>query len=161
MNLQGKGDNKAFGYALSMATNALETEGKTSKTDFAFKMLGQVGVLKKMLPMASKGMVKQEPLQKVVSTIKVLIGANKINSMLGGSGSLIGKAAGLRSNLGLIKMGMSALGGGCQQDKLSSLIGSAMSSVDLLEKGGFAAKKAEPTLKTQLSGIMDLAKGLL
>ncbi|MFT6204933.1 MAG: hypothetical protein ACJA1O_002547 [Spirosomataceae bacterium] len=36
-----------------------------------------------------------------------------------------------------------------------------MSSVDLLEKGGFAAKKAEPTLKTQLSGIMDLAKGLL
>jgi hypothetical protein len=161
VNLQGKGDNKAFGNALSMATNALETEAKSSKTDFASKMLGQASLLKKMIPMASKGMVKQEPLQKIVSTVKMLIGANKISSMLGGGGSLIGKAAGLKSNLGLMKMGMSALGGGSQQDKLGSLIGSAMGSVDLLGKGGLVAKKAEPTLKTQLGGIMSLAKGLL
>lgn len=161
MNLQSKGDNKAFGSALSMATNALETEARASKTDFASKMLGQVGVLNKMLPLANKGMVKQEPLQKIVSTVKFLLGANKISSMLGGGGSLMGKAAGLKNNLGLMKMGMSALGSGSQQDKLGSLIGSAMSSVNLLEKGGLVAKKAEPTLKTQLSGIMDLAKGLL
>jgi hypothetical protein len=125
------------------------------------KILGQVGVLKKMLPMASKGMVKAGPLQKIISTVKMLIGANKISSMLGGGGSLIGKAAGLKSNLGLMKIGMSALGGGSQQDKLGSLIGSAMGNVDLLGKGGFAAKKAEPALKTQLGGIMNLAKGLL
>jgi hypothetical protein len=106
-------------------------------------------------------MVKQGPLQKVASTVKMLIGANKISSMLGGSGSLIGKAAGLKSNLGLMKMGMSALGGGSQQDKLGSMIGLAMGNVDLLGKGGFAAKKAEPALKTQLGGIMNLAKGLL
>jgi hypothetical protein len=161
VNLQDKGDNKAFGNALSMATNALETEGKVSKTGFASKILGQVGVLKKMLPMASKGMVKAGPLQKIISTVKMLIGANKISSMLGGGGSLIGKAAGLKSNLGLMKIGMSALGGGSQQDKLGSLIGSAMGNVDLLGKGGFAAKKAEPALKTQLGGIMNLAKGLL
>lgn len=161
MSLQDKGDNKAFGSALSAATGALETEAKASKTDFASKMLGQVGVLNKMLPLASKGMVKQGPLQKIVSTVKLLLGANKISSMLGGGGSLIGQAAGLKSNLGLMKMGMSALGGGSQQDKLGSLIGSAMGNVDLLGKGGLIAKKAEPTLKTQLGGIMDLAKGLL
>lgn len=161
MSLQGKGDNKAFGNALSAATGALETEAKASKTDFASKMLGQVGVLNKMLPLASKGMVKPGPLQKIVSTVKMLIGANKISSMLGGGGSLIGKAAGLKSNLGLMQMGMSALGGGSQQDKLGSLIGSAMGNVDLLSKGGLVAKKTEPALKTQLGGIMDLAKGLL
>ena len=161
MSLQGKGDNKAFGNALSAATGALETEAKASKTDFASKMLGQVGVLNKMLPLASKGMVKPGPLQKIVSTVKMLIGANKISSMLGGGGSLIGKAAGLKSNLGLMQMGMSALGGGSQQDKLGSLIGSAMGNVDLLSKGGLVAKKTEPALKTQLGGIMDLSKGLL
>lgn len=161
VNLQDKGDNKAFGNALSAATNALETEAKSSKTDFASKMLGQTSVLKKMIPMASKGMVKKGPLQKVVSTVKMLIGANQISSMLGGGGSLIGKAAGLKSNLGLMKMGMSALGGGSKQDKLGSMIGSAMGNVDLLGKGGLAAKKAEPALKNQLGGIMNLAKGLL
>lgn len=161
MSLQGKGDNKAFGSALSMATNALETEAKASKTDFASKMLGQVGVLNTMLPLASKGMVKEGPLQKVVNTVKLLIGANKISSMLGGGSSLIGKAAGLKSNLGLMQMGMSALGGGSQQDKLGAMIGSAMSNVDLLGKGGLVAKKAEPALKTQLGGLMDLAKRML
>ncbi|MDP5139903.1 MAG: hypothetical protein NWP83_05450 [Spirosomaceae bacterium] len=161
LSLQGKGDNKAFGNALSMATGALETEAKASKTDFASKMLGQVGVLNKMLPLASKGMVKAGPLQKIISTVKMLIGANKISNMLGGGSSLIGQAAGLKSNLGLMKMGMSALGGGSKQDELGSLIGSAMGNVDLLGKGGLVAKKAEPALKTQLGGIMNLAKGLL
>lgn len=161
VNLQDKGDNKAFGSALSMATNALETEAKASKSDFSSKMLGQVGVLNKMIPMASKGMVKKGPLQKVVSTVKMLIGANKISNMLGGGGSLIGQAAGLKSNLGLMKMGMSALGGGSQQDKLGSMIGSAMGNVDLLGKGGLTAKKTEPALKKQLGGIMNLAKGML
>lgn len=161
LSLQGKGDNKAFGNALSMATNALETEAKSSKTDFAAKMLGQTDLLKKMLPLASKGMVKAGPLQKIISTVKMLIGANKISNMLGGGSSLIGQAAGLKSNLGLMKMGMSALGGGSKQDELGSLIGSAMGNVDLLGKGGLVAKKTEPALKTQLGGIMNLAKGLL
>ncbi len=161
MSLQDKGDNKAFGDALSVATGALETEAKASKTDFGSKMLGQVSVLNKMLPLAGKGMVKAGPLQKVVNTVKMLIGANKISSMLGGGSSLIGQAAGLKSNLGLMKIGMSALGGGSKQDELGSMIGSAMGNVDLLGKGGLVAQKAEPALKTQLGGIMNLAKGLL
>lgn len=161
MSLQDKGDNEAFSDALSKATGAFEKEAKESKSDFSPKMLSQVGLLSKMLPLASTGMVQKGPLEKIISSIKMLIGANKISNMLGGGGSLVGKAAGLKSNLGLLKTGMSVLGGGEKQDQLGSLIGSAMGNVDLLEKGGLTAKKAEPALKTQLGGIMSLAKGLL
>jgi hypothetical protein len=161
MNLQGKGDNKAFGNALSSATNALETEAKSSKTDFASQDAWANEYIEKNDSVGKQRYGKARAVAKGCQHGKMLIGANKISSMLGGSGSLIGKAAGLKSNLGLMKMGMSALGGGSQQDKLGSMIGLAMGNVGLLGKGGFAAKKAEPALKTQLGGIMNLAKGLL
>lgn len=160
ISMQEKGDNQGLGDALSAATGALETEAKASKTDFAPQLLSQVGLLKNMLPLAGTGMIKQGPLQKIVSTVKLLLGANKLRGMLGGGSSLIGQASALKDNLGLMKMGMSALGGGSQQDKLGSLIGSAMGNVDLLGKGGLVAKKAEPTVKTQLGGILDMAKGM-
>lgn len=159
MNMQEKGD-KGFGDALSAATGALETEANASKTDFAPQLLSQVGLLKKMLPLASTGMVKQGPLQKIISTVKLLLGANKLRGILGGGSSLVGQASALADNLGLIKMGMTALGSGSQQDKLGSLISSAMGNVDLLGQGGLMAKKAEPTVKTQLGGILNMTKGM-
>lgn len=68
--------------------------------------------------------------------------------------------SGLTSNLGLMKTGMSVLGG-ASQDKLGGLLSSAMSGVGNLSKGGMAAKAAEPAVKKQLGGILDFVKGAI
>jgi hypothetical protein len=155
--LQEKGDNTALASTLSTSVEKLEKEANTSNGDFKDKLLGSIGGLKSMIPLASKGLVKQNGLQKIVSTIKLLLGANRLSSMLGGNKSLLGQASGLTSNLGLMKMGLSAMGG--SSDKLGGFIGTAMSGVGQLEKGGVGAKTAEPALKKQLGGILDMVKG--
>ena len=69
----------------------------------------------------------------------------------------MGSVSGLTSNLGLMKTGMSVLGG-ASQDKLGGLLSSAMSGVGNLSKGGMAAEPAE---KKQLGGILDFVKGAI
>jgi hypothetical protein len=158
--LNEKGDMAGLEMSLTKTTEKLEKETGESKGDFKDKLLSSVGGLKAMIPMVSKGLVKQNALQKIISTIKLLLGAQRLSGMLGGGGSLLGQAAGLKSNLGLMKMGMSALEGGAG-DKMGSLLTNAMGSVAQLEKGGMGAKTAEPALKKQLSGLMDMVKGAL
>jgi hypothetical protein len=160
MNMQEKGDNKGLANALSGISSGLEKEANDNGGDFKDKILGQVGGLNKLIPLASKGMVKQGPLQKVISTIKLLLGANRVSNMLGGGGSLIGKAAGLKSSLGLMSAGSSILGGG-QGDKLGGLISGAMGNVDKLDGNKMAATAAEKGLKGQLSGMLDMVKGAI
>lgn len=156
LSLQKSGDKAGLEKTLNLSAVALEKETKESKGDFKDKLTSSLGGLKSMIPLASKGLVKQNALQKLVSTIKLLLGANRISGMLGG-GSLVGKAAGLKSNLGLMQMGMSALGGG-GGDQMGSLIKGALGGVGNLEKGGLAAKAAEPALKKQLGSILDIVK---
>jgi hypothetical protein len=115
--------------------------------------------LNKLIPLASKGMVKATPLKKIVNTIKLMLGANRIGNMLGGDGGLIGKASALKSGLDLIKSGSSILGG--NSHTLEKLIGGAMGNVDKLDGGGIAAKAADKTLSSQLGGILGIAKGIL
>ena len=156
LSLQKNGDSEGLEKTLNLSALALEKETNESKGDFKDKLTSSLGGLKSMIPLASKGLVKQNALQKLVSTIKLLIGANRISGMLGG-GSLVGKAAGLKSNLGLMQMGMSALGGG-GGDQFSSLVNGALGGIGNLEKGGLAAKTAEPALKKQLGSILDIVK---
>jgi hypothetical protein len=158
--LNEKGDMAGLEMSLTKTTEKLEKETGESKGDFKDKLLSSVGGLKAMIPMVSKGLVKQNALQKIISTIKLLLGAQRLSGMLGGGGSLLGQASGLKSNLGLMKMGMSALEGGAG-DKMGSLLTNAMGSVTQLEKGGMGAKTAEPALKKQLGGLMDMVKGAL
>lgn len=160
MSMQSKGDNKGLANALSGISSGLEKEANDNGGDFKDKLLGQVGGLKKMIPLASKGMVKEGPLKKIINTIKLALGANRISNMLGGGGSLIGKAAGLKSSLGLMSAGSSILGGG-QADKLGGLISGAMGNVDKLDGNKMAAKAAEPALKNQLGGILSMVKGAI
>lgn len=160
LSMQQKGDNDGLSNALSGISTGLEKEANENGGDFKDKMLSQVGGIKKLIPLASKGMVKQDPLQKLVSTVKLLLGANRLSNMLGGGGSLIGKAAGLKSSLGLLSAGSSVLGGG-QADKLGGLISGAMGNVNKLEGNSMAAKAAEPALKNQLGGILGMVKGAL
>jgi hypothetical protein len=154
-----KGDMPALEMAMTKVQTQVEKQAGEGNSDFKDKLLTAAGGLKNMIPMLSKGATKTTELQKIISTIKLLLGAHKLSNMLGGGGSLLTQAAGLKSNLGLMKMGMSVLGG--KGDQMGSLIGSAMSGVAQLEKGGMGAKTAEPALKKQLGSILDLAKGAL
>lgn len=160
LSMQEKGDNKGLANALSGISSGLEKEANDNGGDFKDKILGQVSGIQKLIPLASKGMVKQGPLQKLVSTIKLLLGANRISNMLGGGGSLIGKGAGLKGSLGLLSAGSSILGGG-NSNKLGGLISGAMGNVGKLDGNAMTAKAAEPAVKSQLSGILNMVKGAI
>ncbi len=161
VSMQKNGDNSGLTKALTESASMLEEETNDSKGDFKDKLLSSVGGLKGLIPLASKGLVKQNALQKIVSTIKMLLGANRISSLLGSGGSLLGKGVTLGGNLSLMKMGMSALGGGSSSDKIGSLISDAIGSVGNLDSNGLAAKAAEPAIKKQLGGLLDLVKGAI
>lgn len=160
LSMSSKGDNKGLASALSGISTGLEKEANDNGGDFKDKLLSQVGGVKKLIPLASKGMVKQGPLKKLINTIKLMLGANRVSNMLGGGGSLIGKAAGLKSSLGLMQAGSSVLGGG-KADKLGGLLSGAMGNVDKLGGSKMAAKAAEPALKNQLGGILSMVKGAI
>lgn len=159
-SLQAKGDKDNLAKVLTSAASGVEAQAGETKNSFGKKLLSQAGLLKQLIPLASKGLVQKNTLGKIVSTIKVLLGAGKISSLLGSGSSLIGQAAGLKSNLGLIQAGMSVLGNGSGQ-KLGTLVSAALGTVGKIEKGGITAKATEPLLKNQLTGITDTLKNLL
>ncbi len=159
LSLQEKGDNKGLGDALGMISKGVEKEVGESGGDFKSGLLSQVSGLNKMIPLASKGMVKAGPLKKIINTIKLMLGANRLGNMLGGGGSLIGKASALKSSLSLMKGGSSVLGS--NSGKLDGLIDGAMGNVSKLSGGGIAAKAADKALPGQLGGILSMAKGIL
>ncbi|WP_055148800.1 hypothetical protein [Jiulongibacter sediminis] len=159
ISLQKSGDNKALGDALGVLSKGLETEANETGGDFKAGLLNQVSGLNKMIPLASRGMVKAGPLQKIISTIKLMLGANRVGNLLNGGGSLMGKASLLKSGLGMMKGGSSILGDNANQ--FSSLIDGAMGNVNKLGGGGIAAKAAEKALPGQLGGILNMAKGIL
>ena len=106
--------------------------------------------------MISAGGVQSGVLQKAIALVKMALGANQLSSILGGK-NLLGKTAGLTSNLGLMKSGLSLLGGTTAASG-GSLISGALSSVNLLKTGGAAA---EPKVRDSLGGVLNFAKGLL
>ncbi|MFT5883990.1 MAG: hypothetical protein ACI9IP_000441 [Arcticibacterium sp.] len=158
MSLQKKGDNKGLTTALGSLTAGLEKEVGETGGDFKAGLLSQVGSLKKLIPFASKGLLKAGSLKKIINTIKVMLGANRLGNMLG-VGSLLGKAAAVKSGLGLMKAGSSIMGS--KSGELNDLIGSAMGNSDKLDGGGLAAKGAEKVLSGQLGGILTMVKGVL
>ena len=140
VSLSGKGDNAAAAEALTQGTAALESEAKGSSGSLKDKLLSKAGDLKSLIPLASGGKLQSGILGKAVSAVKMLIGANRISSLLGkGDSGLLGNASSLTSNLGLIKAGSSILGSD-SQSKLGGLIGEATKSVGALDKKGMAGK---------------------
>ena len=150
------GDKAATVTALKASTASLEKTASASKGDFKDKLMGQVGNLKKLIPLAESGMLGGGILQKAAGLAKMAIGANQINSLMGG-GSLLGSASALTGGLGLLKSGLPSLGGASASTG-GSLISSAMSAVGSLSSGGAAA---EPAAKSALGGVLNFAKGVL
>lgn len=156
VSANASGDKVATVQALKSSTAALEKTASTSKSDFKDKLMSQVGNLQKLIPLAESGMLGGGVIQKAAGLAKIALGANQISSLLGG-GSLLTKATALTSNLGLLKGGLSALGG-TSASTGGSLISSALSSVSALSTGGAAA---EPAVKSSLGSVLSFAKGIL
>ncbi|MGA0556272.1 hypothetical protein ACO2Q8_06465 [Larkinella sp. VNQ87] len=154
-----KGDKAETVKALQEGTTALETEAKSSTGSLKDKLLGQVGNLKKLLPLAQSGLLKGDVLQKAVSLAKMALGANQVEKLMGG-GNLVSKVSGLTSNLNLIKSGLSVLAGNSASQG-NSLITSALGGLSKLSKGGPLAKAAEPAVKGQLDSVLGFVKGVL
>ena len=156
VSLSDKGDAKGAADALTKGTNALESEAKSSDGDLKSQLLKKTGDLKSLIPTIAGGKASSGLLAKGVSAIKMLLGANRISSLLGkGDSGLLGKASSLTSSLGLVKSGSSILGSG-EQGKLNSLIGDATKSVSGLDKSGMAGKLAAKTAAPQLGSIVKL-----
>jgi hypothetical protein len=161
VSLSQKGDNAGVADALRLGNTALEKEANGSGGDLKSKLLGKAGDLKSLIPLASTGKLSSGVLGKAVNAIKMLIGANRISSLLGkGESGLLGNASSLTSNLGLIKAGSSILGGSTQSS-LSSLLGNATKSVSGLDKGGAAGKLAATAASKQLGSIVKLVGSAL
>lgn len=150
------GDKAATVLALKSSVASLEKTASTSKTDFKDKLMAQAGTLQKLIPLAESGMLGTGVIQKAASLAKIALGANQLSSLLS-AGSLVSQASALTSNLGLLKTGLSSLGG-VSGTTGGSLVGSALSSVSALTAGGAAA---EPAAKNSLSSVLSFAKGIL
>ena len=156
LSLSAGKDNAATAMALTKTVESIEKSTGSSSGDFKDKLMGQVGNLKKMIPLVKTGGVQSGVLQKAIAMVKMALGANKISSLLGGK-SLVGQASALTGNLGLMKSGLSLLGGSSAASG-GALISTAMSSVNLLKTGGAAA---EPKVRDSLGGVLNFAKGIL
>ncbi|MEO6686814.1 MAG: hypothetical protein ABIN24_12660 [Dyadobacter sp.] len=154
--LSAKGDTAATVKALTAGTTALETEAKSSTGDLKGKLLSKVGDLKSLIPLASGGKLQSGVLGKAVSAVKMLLGANRISSLLGkGESGLLGNASSLTSSLGLVKAGSSVLGSGTQS-QLSGVLGEATKAVSGLDKIGLAGKLAATASSNSLGSIVKL-----
>ncbi|MCE7040330.1 hypothetical protein [Dyadobacter sp. CY312] len=161
VSLSTKGDKTGTAEALTQSSAALEKEANSSGGDLKSKLLGQAGNLKSLIPLASTGKLSSGILGKAVNAVKMLLGANRISSLLGkGESGLLGNAASLTSNLGLIKAGSSILGAS-SQSQLGGLLGEATKSVAGLNKGGVAGKVAAAAANKQLGGIVKLVGSAL
>jgi len=156
LSLSAEKDNAATAMALSKTVESIEKTSESSSGEFKDKLMGQVGNLKKMIPLVSSGSVKGGVLQKAVAMVKMALGANKLSSLLGGK-SLVGQTSALTGNLGMMKSALSLMGGSSAASG-GSLISTAMSSVNLLKTGGSAA---EPKVRDSLGGVLNFAKGML
>jgi hypothetical protein len=161
LKMQENGDNNGLASTLTSLSGVLEKEVEDGEeNEFSKGLKSQMGGLKALIPLASKGEVKAGPLQKLINTIRMLAGANRVKKLLGGkSGGLGSNLGALSSGLNLMKAGSSVLGD--KSSGMSSLLDGALGNVSKLGGGGVAAKAAEPALTKQLGGILDLAKGIL
>lgn len=141
VSLTQKGNNSSeLVNVLNLGSAALSKElsaGGSGNNNLTSKLLGQAGILKNLIPLATQGNLKVDAISKVVNTIKLLLGANRISNLLGGGKSnLLGNAAALTSNLGLLKAGSSVLGGD-SSNILGGLINGVTKNIGKFDKKGF------------------------
>lgn len=158
VSLSESGKKTELAETLKSGSFALESEANTRGNEMKDKLLGQAGALKGLIPLASEGTLKTDVLSKVVNTIRLLVGANRINNLLGeGKEALLGNAEELTANINMLQSGKAALDGK-EQDKLGSLLEAASEPVKKLDDEDTGAKMAASAVKKTLGKIVDLVK---
>ncbi len=158
VSLSKKGEKEELVEAIKSGSFALESEANTRGNEMKDKLIGQVGVLKSLIPMASEGTLKTDVLTKVINTVKLLVGANQINNLLTeGREGLLGNAQTLAGSLNLLQSGKAALDSK-QQGKLGDLLAAASETVKKLDGNDTVAKAAASAAKKTLGKIVELVK---
>lgn len=156
-----KSEGPQIASMLSTGVSALEREANTGNADIKSKLLGQIGALKGLIPLATSGKLDLGSLSKIVNTIKMLVAANRLKTMLsGGKSSLSQNTTGIVRNLNLLKAGSSVLGSGVQ-NKFGKLLGSTTKSVGKLDKSGLFGKLAASTTDKKLGKLVSLVTSAL
>ncbi len=152
----GKGDKKMAVSELKVGIANLKNEVSKSPGSLKDKILGQSSALEKMLPMVQSGSLKGGVLAKAAGLAKLGLLHQRVESLLGGAGSLTSKLGLLTNNLKGLGGAMGVLGaaggGG------SSLLSGALGGLSKLSGGGPMAAAAEPAVKGQITKLLDMVK---
>ncbi|MCP9763558.1 hypothetical protein EGI31_11380 [Lacihabitans soyangensis] len=155
------GNGSQVADLLGKGVSMLEQEANTGGAEMKSKLLGQVGGLKNLIPLATSGKLNAGSLGKIVNTIKMLVAANRLKNMLGGGkSSLLGKGSAITSNLNLLQSASSVLGSGVS-GQFSKLLSSTTKSVGKLDKSGLFGKLAAGATEKKLGKLVNLVSGAL
>jgi hypothetical protein len=151
-----KSNGPQIASLLGTGVSVLEQEANTGNADIKSKLLGQVGALKGLIPLANSGKLDLGSLSKIVNTIKMLVAANRLKTILsGGKSNLSQNKSGIVKTLNLLKAGSSVLDSGFQ-NKFGKLLGATTKSVGKLDKNGMFGKLAASATNKKLDKIISL-----
>ncbi len=156
-----KSDGPQIASLLGTGVSVLEREANTGNANIKSKLLGQVGALKGLIPLANSGKLDLGSLSKIVNTIKMLVAANRLKTMLSsGKSNLSQNKSSIVKNLNLLNAGSSVLGSGVQ-NKFGKLLGSTTKSVGKLDRNGLFGKLAASATNKKLEKIISLVTSAL
>lgn len=158
ITLSKNGNNIPLTETIKSASTTLKVWAHTRGFDMQDKLLYQVELLNGLIPIAEAGNLKTEELNKVVNTIKLLVGINQINNLLSeGKNALLGNAKSITSSINLLQIGKVILDSR-QQNRLGSLLDIASKTVKKLDEKDSGAKMAASSIKNTLEKIVNLVK---
>lgn len=160
LSIVKSGDQGKLAGVLGGAMIGLQSEAKSSTSDFGPKILSQVGGLAKMLPMLKSGKADLGAIQKIINTVKMLVAANRLSGLLK-SGNLSQNKSGLLSNVSTLKSGLGLLEGAKGVKKISKVLDLVTKKSDKLDLGGRAGKIAQKVITKKLRASLGKLSGLL
>lgn len=156
-----KSEGPQIASLLGTGVYLLEREANTGNADIKNKLLGQVGALKGLIPLATSGKLDLGSLSKIVNTVKMLVAANRLKTMLSdGKSNLSQNETNIVRNLNLLKAGSSVLGSSVQ-NHFGKLLASTTKSVGKLDKSGLFGKLAASATNNKLEKIISLVTSAL
>lgn len=156
-----KSEGPQIASLLGTGVSLLEREANTGNADIKNKLLGQLGALNGLIPLANSGKLDLGSLSKIVNTVKMLVAANRLKTMLSdGKSNLSQNGNNIVRNLNLLKAGSSVLGSSVQNN-FGKLLASTTKSVGKLDKSGLFGKLAASATNKKLEKIISLVTSAL
>ncbi len=156
-----KSDGPQIVSLLGTGVSALEREANTGNTSIKSKLLSQASALKGLIPLANSGKLDLGSLSKIVNTVKMLVAAKRLKTMLSdGKSNLSQNKTNIVRNLNLLKAGSSVLGSSVQ-NHFGKLLASTTKSVGKLDKSGLFGKLAASATNKKLEKIISLVTSAL